>query len=70
MISETNRYTREIENLNSNNRDVSLTVTMRITTPRGLDADKKIKKFIQKRMKDLKEEFKDFCDDLNDDLEF
>lgn len=70
MISETNRYTKEIENLNSNNRDVSLTVTMRITTPRGLDADKKIKKFIQKRMKDLKEEFKDFCDDLNDDLEF
>ena len=69
MISETNRYTRELENLQGSNRNVTMSVTIRITTPKGLDEDKAVKKFIEKRMKDLKKDFKDFCEDLDYDLE-
>ena len=69
MISETNRFIHTLENIPKADKNATATITIRITSPKSIDADKACRKFIKKQIKKFKKEFEDFADDLDLDCE-
>lgn len=68
MISETNRFVRRLENLDKNDADVAGTITIRITTPKSVDADKACHKFIREKIKEFEKDYKKFVKKLDKEL--
>lgn len=69
MISETNRIVKPLENIPKGEKNLTATITIRLTTPKPIDADKACRVFIKKQMKKFKKELKDFVDELDMDCE-
>ena len=69
MISETNRIVKPLENIPKGEKNLTATITIRLTTPKSIDADKACRVFIKKQMKKFKKELKDFVDELDMDCE-
>ena len=69
MILETNRIVKPLENIPKGEKNLTATITIRVTTPKSIDADKACRAFIKKQMKKFKKELKDFVDELDMDCE-
>ena len=67
MISQTNRIVYELKNLGRADRNITATITVRITTPKAIDADKACRKFIKKALSKFEHNFKDFAKDVDKD---
>lgn len=69
MISQTNRIVHELKNLGRSDRNITATITIRITTPKSIDADKACRKFIKKSLGKFEDNFKKFAKDVDKDCE-
>lgn len=69
MISQTDRITIEIPALKRSDRNITATITIRITAPKSIDVDKASRKFVKKHVEKFKKHFKDFAKDINKDCE-